>query len=270
MTSRSISCSVPYTGKPVANAFAIPTSNHANLAKTSEVQVVDTLLPPSLSDEGEPVGQNCSAALFSSDLAPQKQLLINYPSQENLQEIRNVHRKTADREISDLLDNDKLFSREQLLCRSQSVPLSRMVNPMFLMSSSPYTPLSSTSSSHFPSFPGFPKNLSPSVNPSTGSSIAPTPVPSEYNDFGSDYFLDGAEHQFLISDKDISPENIDNILHILEKDEDAQTPDPIYVRVDASNTANGKIIGVYSRDLSLNALQSRIVKFWMQQESNVY
>lgn len=71
---------------------------------------------------------------------------------------------------------------------------------------------------------------SQSFNPSTSSSVAPTPVPSEYNDFGpsigqeNTYLLDDAnfmsdEQQFLMTDKGITSENINNILTILDEEE---------------------------------------------------
>lgn len=151
---------------------------------------------------------------------PQKQLLINYPSQENLQEIKNVYQKSQppppDQEITELLHAGRHLSNEQLFYRSQSVPLHRMVNPMSLMS--PISTQQCLSSMHSQSF-----------NPSTSSSIAPTPVPSEYNDFGSSigqegtYLLDDTnfmsdEQQFLMTDKEITSENINNILTILDEE----------------------------------------------------
>lgn len=70
---------------------------------------------------------------------------------------------------------------------------------------------------------------SQSFNPSTNSSVAPTPVPSEYNDFGPSigqegtYLLDDTnfmsdEQQFLMTDKGITSENINNILTILDEE----------------------------------------------------
>lgn len=154
------------------------------------------------------------------DLVPQKQLLINYPSQENLQEIKNVYQKDQppppDQEITELLHSGRNLSNEQLfLNRSQSVPLHRMVNPASLMSpiSTQYC-LSTVQSQSF--------------NPSSSSSVAPTPVPSEYNDFGPSIGQEGAyllddnfisEQQFLMTDKEITSENITNILTILDEED---------------------------------------------------
>lgn len=163
-------------------------------------------------------GPPCTAFL---DLTPQKQLLINYPSQENLQEIKNVYQKgqppPPDQEITELLHASRHSSNEQLFYRSQSVPLHRMINPVSLMSPISAQHCLSTVQSQ-------------SFNPSTSSSIAPTPVPSEYNDFGSTvgqegaYLLDDAnfmsdEQQFLMTDKEITSENINNILTILDEDD---------------------------------------------------
>lgn len=162
-------------------------------------------------------GPPCTAFL---DLMSQKQLLINYPSQENLQEIKNVYQKDQppppDQEITELLHASRHSSNEQLFYRSQSVPLHRMVNPASLMSpTSAHHCLSTVQSQSF--------------NPSTTNSIAPTPVPSEYNDFGpsigqeSAYLLDDAnfmsEQQFLMTDKGITSENISNILTILDEED---------------------------------------------------
>ncbi|XP_029053747.2 uncharacterized protein LOC114881209 isoform X2 [Osmia bicornis bicornis] len=223
--SRSISCSMPYTNKN--DTFVVPTSGPDIIrqtsstpqlplisTKSSEVQVDSGTMQISVIPKKEGQGSQC-AAFLSSDLAPQKQLLINYPSQENLQEIKNVYRKSQpDQEISELFHNNKQFSNE--LYRSQSVPLHRMVNPALM---------SPISTQHcLPSF------QSHSFNPSTSSSVAPTPVPSEFNDFGSigqsegtsAYLLDDVDpnfisddQHFLMSDKEITSENITNILNIL-------------------------------------------------------
>lgn len=154
------------------------------------------------------------------DLTPQKQLLINYPSQENLQEIKNVYQKgqlpPPDQEITELLHAGRHLNSEQLFYRSQSVPLHRMVNPI----QSVISPISTQHS--------LSTVQSQSFNPSTSSSVAPTPVPSEYNDFGSSigqestYLLDDTnfmsdEQQFLMTDKGITSENINNILTILDE-----------------------------------------------------
>lgn len=225
--SRSISCSMPYTSKN--DTFVVPTSGPELVrqasstpqlplisTKSSEVQVDSNSTQISVTKrEGQ--GSQCTAFL-SSDLAPQKQLLINYPSQENLQEIKNVYQKNQpDQEISELFHNNKQFTNE--LYRSQSVPLHRMVNPALMSPISTQHCLSSFQSQSF--------------NPSTNSSIAPTPVPSEFNDFGSigqsegpsTYLLDDVDpnfisddQNFLMSDKEITPENITNILNILDEE----------------------------------------------------
>lgn len=152
---------------------------------------------------------------------PQKQLLINYPSQENLQEIKNVYQKSQppppDQEITELLHSGRNLSNEQLFYRSQSVPLHRMVNPASLMS--PISAQYCLSAVHNQNF-----------NPSTSSSVAPTPVPSEYNDFGSSIGQEGAyllddtnfmseQQSFLMTDKGITSENISNILTILDEED---------------------------------------------------
>lgn len=164
-------------------------------------------------------GSPCAAFL---DLTPQKQLLINYPSQENLQEIKNVYQKgqppPPDQEITELLHAGRHLNNEQLFYRSQSVPLHRMVNPV----QSVISPISTQHS--------LSTVQSQSFNPSTSSSVAPTPVPSEYNDFGpsigqeSTYLLDDTnfmsdEQQFLMTDKGITSENINNILTILDEED---------------------------------------------------
>ncbi|XP_033345633.1 DNA-binding protein RFX7 [Bombus vosnesenskii] len=226
--SRSISCSMPYTSKN--DTFVVPTSGPELVrqasstpqlplisTKSSEVQVDSSTTQISVTPKREGQGSQC-AAFLSSDLAPQKQLLINYPSQENLQEIKNVYQKSQpDQEISELFHNNKQFTSE--LYRSQSVPLHRMVNPALMSPISTQHCLSSFQSQSF--------------NPSTSSSIAPTPVPSEFNDFGSmgqpegpsTYLLDDVDpnfisddQNFLMGDKEITPENITNILNILDEE----------------------------------------------------
>ncbi|XP_077262842.1 uncharacterized protein LOC143897803 [Temnothorax americanus] len=208
--SRSISCSVPYTIK-TTDTFIVPTSSGAE--HTRQVLTVATTKSSEVVLKGPPY----TAYL---DLTPQKQLLINYPSQENLQEIKNVYQKgqlpPPDQEITELLHTGRHLSNEQLFYRSQSVPLHRMINPVSLMSPiSTQQCLSSVQSQSF--------------NPSTSSSVAPTPVPSEYNDFGSSigqegtYLLDDAnfmsdDQQFLMTDKGITSENINNILTILDEE----------------------------------------------------
>lgn len=226
--SRSISCSVPYTSKN--DTFVVPTSDPETLRQVSvsrsplvATKTSDTQVGHSQSVHVVPKrGQKC--APFLPDLDPQKQLIINYPSQENLQEVKNVYQKTqqTDQEISDLLHGEKELkfvdivpsAKEQFYCRSQSVPLHRMVNP---------TLMSPISTQNF---------LNPfrSFNASTSSSIAPTPVPSEFNDFGSIdaadnaiYLLDDVdanfmseEQQFLMTDKEMTSDNISNFLNILD------------------------------------------------------
>ncbi|KZC11557.1 DNA-binding protein RFX7 [Dufourea novaeangliae] len=225
--SRSVSCSMPYTSKN--DTFVVPTSGPELVrqtstpqmplisTKSSEVQVGGSTTQISVTSKREGQGSQC-AAFLSSDLAPQKQLLINYPSQENLQEIKNVYQKCQpDQEISELFHANKQFTNE--LYRSQSVPLHRMVNPTLMSPISTQHCLSTFQSQSF--------------NPSTNSSIAPTPVPSEFNDFGSigpsegtsTYLLDDVDpnfmsddQHFLMSDKEITPENITNILNILDEE----------------------------------------------------
>ncbi|KAF7379941.1 hypothetical protein HZH68_016889 [Vespula germanica] len=227
--SRSISCSMPYTGKN--DTFVVPTSgpelvrqvsmpqSPLTCTKSSEVQVGGSATHIAITSKQESQGSQCPPFL-ASDLAPQKQLLINYPSQENLQEIKNVYQRPqpTDQEISELLLGNKQFTTEQLFCRSQSVPLHRMVNPALMSPISTQQCLSSFQSHSF--------------NPSTSSSIAPTPVPSEFNDFGSigqpegtSYLLNDVDpnfisddQQFLMNDKEITSENITNILNILSEE----------------------------------------------------
>ncbi|XP_018055802.1 PREDICTED: uncharacterized protein LOC108692161 isoform X1 [Atta colombica] len=230
--SRSISCSVPYTIK-TTDTFIVPTSSGAEHSR--QVLTVATNKSSEVVLKGPP----CTAFL---DLTPQKQLLINYPSQENLQEVKNVYQKgqppPPDQEITELLHASRHLSNEQLFYRSQSVPLHRMVNPVSLMS--PISTQQCLSSVQNQSF-----------NPSTSSSIAPTPVPSEYNDFGSSigqegtYLLDDTnfmsdEQQFLITDKGIASENINNIFTIL--DEEGQPNLQILSEQTAEETLNNTIV----------------------------
>ncbi|KYQ47601.1 DNA-binding protein RFX7 [Trachymyrmex zeteki] len=230
--SRSISCSVPYTIK-TTDTFIVPTSSGAEHSR--QVLTVATNKSSEVVLKGPP----CTAFL---DLTPQKQLLINYPSQENLQEVKNVYQKgqppPPDQEITELLHAGRHLSNEQLFYRSQSVPLHRMVNPVSLMSPiSTHQCLSSVQNHSF--------------NPSTSSSVAPTPVPSEYNDFGSSigqegtYLLDDTnfmsdEQQFLITDKGIASENINNIFTIL--DEEGQPNLQILSEQTTEETLNNTII----------------------------
>lgn len=143
-----------------------------------------------------------------------------------------------DQEITELLHASRHLSNEQLFYRSQSVPLHRMVNPVSLMS--PISTQQCLSSIQSQSF-----------NPSTSSSVAPTPVPSEYNDFGSSigqegtYLLDDTnfmsdEQQFLMADKGITSENINNILTIL--DEEGQPNLQILSEQATEETLNSTIV----------------------------
>lgn len=232
--SRSISCSVPYTIK-TTDTFIVPTSSGAEHPR--QVLTVATTKSSEVVLKRPP----CTAFL---DLTPQKQLLINYPSQENLQEIKNIYQKgqppLPDQEITELLHAGRHLpiSNEQLYYRSQSVPLHRMVNPMSLMS-----PISTQQCLSLVQ--------SQSFNPSTSSSVAPTPVPSEYNDFGSSigqegtYLLDDTnfmsdEQQFLMTDKSITSENINNILTIL--DEDGQSNLQMLSEQTTEDTLNNAIV----------------------------
>lgn len=143
-----------------------------------------------------------------------------------------------DQEITELLHAGRHLSNEQLFYRSQSVPLHRMVHPVSLMSPiSTQHCLSSVQSQSF--------------NPSTSSSVAPTPVPSEYNDFGSSigqegtYLLDDTnfmsdDQQFLMTDKGITSENINNILTIL--DEEGQPNLQILSEQATEETLNSTIV----------------------------
>ena len=219
--ARSISCNVPCSeirnttfilpnnGSEETGQIYSPITSIAN--KTSRSQQI-TNIPPKL--------QSMPCTPFLSDITSQEpQLVINYPTQENLQEIKNIHQinQPTDQEISDLLHSEKQFTKEQLFNRSQSVPLHRMVNPALL----------SPISSHQPT----PTFLSHSFNPSTNSSIAPTPVPSEFNDFGSigtcdnsSYLIDvdslvSADQNFLIEGKEIIPDHLNNIFDMLNEGE---------------------------------------------------
>lgn len=225
--SRSISCSVPYTSKN--DTFVVPTSG----PDTRQVSVTRSPLVLTKSSESQ-VGQNVrlpkeNCTPFLTSLDPQKQLIINY--QENIQEVKNIYPETkniyqktqpTDQEISDLLHDGKQLklveisqaTKEQLYCRSQSVPLYRMVNPTLI------SPVSTT------------QFLTPfrSFNPSTSSSIAPTPVPSEFTDFYSIdapddamYLLEDTnfmsdDQQFLMGEKEMTSENINNFLNILNEE----------------------------------------------------
>ncbi|XP_066592993.1 uncharacterized protein [Prorops nasuta] len=225
--SRSMSCSVPvFTSKN--DTFVVPISSHDVIrhismqqsqltsTKSSEVQVGTNSTPIPVVHKQEETTQ-CPSFL-SSDLTPQKQLLINYPSQENLQEIKNVYQKNqpTDQEISELFHGNKSFVNDPLFYRSQSVPLHRMVNPALM------SPISTQQS--------LTNYQSQSFNPSAGSSVAPTPVPSEFNDFGTigqsegSFLLDDVgsnfiteDQSFLMGDKEMTPENITNILNILRE-----------------------------------------------------
>ncbi|XP_058810098.1 uncharacterized protein LOC131675208 isoform X2 [Phymastichus coffea] len=119
-----------------------------------------------LNNESLTFTNSCITHPFLSDLTSQEpQLLINYPSQENLQEIKNVSNKQfqpTDKEISDLLLNEKQlsFSKDQsLFYRSQSVPLHRMVNPALLS-------------------PILTHQLTPTPTPTPTPTLTPTPTPT--------------------------------------------------------------------------------------------
>ncbi|XP_031778491.1 DNA-binding protein RFX7 isoform X2 [Nasonia vitripennis] len=231
--SRSISCNVPFTSNK-NETFIVPTTGseinrhvHSPLAVNNKASQASQLGLQSLQQDPVPKSQNLPCAPFLTDLASQEpQLLINYPSQENLQEIKNVYQQQkhqpTDQEISDLLQSEsekQQFVKDQLF-RSQSVPLHRMVNPALL---------SPISSHHTPTF------LSHSFNPSTNSSIAPTPVPSEFNDFGSisqcdstSYLIEvdplvTAGQPFLMEDKEMIPDNLNNIFDMLNQDSEILT-----------------------------------------------
>ncbi|KAK0165999.1 hypothetical protein PV328_004462 [Microctonus aethiopoides] len=222
--SRSISCSAPFIiGKN--DTFVVPTSTNESTRQLSTTPL--PLMVPKSTTEVQSGGTvrlisektlACTSFL-ATDVNPQKQLLINYPSQENLQEIKNNYRKNqpADQEISELFNGVKPFTTTEHYYRSQSVPLHRMVNPTLM------SPISNPQSYHT-----FQNN---NFNHSSSSSIAPTPVPSEFNDFGSigqsdTYLLDEVDanfisddQQFLMEDKEISSENITKILNFLDEED---------------------------------------------------
>ncbi|XP_014215978.1 probable serine/threonine-protein kinase nek3 [Copidosoma floridanum] len=228
--ARSISCNVRSDNfivpicTPEMNGINRPP--HSPLAPLINNKASQATMPPVHSPLLE---QTCKAQTLPctpllSDLVTQEdQLLINYPSQENLQEIKNVYNRKpqpTDQEISDLLQSKRQqeYAKDQLFYRSQSVPLHRMVNPALL------SPIS-VAQQMTPNFQYH------SFNPSTNSSIAPTPVPSEFNDFSSicgpcdnsSYLLDplvsSADPDFLIEDKEMTPENLNNIFDILNEAE---------------------------------------------------
>jgi hypothetical protein len=250
--SRSISCNV---------ACSI-NRNNTSIMPTNDTELIRQVHSPlvSISNKASPTPQilqlvhsfedriqkpenlSCDTP-FLTDLAPQEaQLLINYPSQENLQEIKNIYQKDqpTDQEITDLLQSEKQqYCKEQLFYRSQSVPLHRMVNPAIL------SPISTQQlTSNF---------FSHSFNPSTNSSIAPTPVPSEFNDFGSvgpcnssNYLFDinplvTNDQHFLIEDKEIASENLSNIFDILNESEPEIISEDI---VDKEKVVNSNIITI--------------------------
>ncbi|XP_015110838.1 uncharacterized protein LOC107037033 [Diachasma alloeum] len=198
--NRSASCSASYSSRNDDTTFVVPTSGTSGISGKSSAEV-----------QVGPAGKALCSTFLSSDLNPQKQLLINYPSQENLQEIKNIHKraKPDDQEISDYFNGVKAHFGDNF-SRSQSVPLHRMVNPTLM------SPISLTSTP----YPGLYH-----FNASSCSSVAPTPVPSEFNDFGSTCLLDevdanfmGEDQGFLMEDKEISSENITKILDLLDED----------------------------------------------------
>ncbi|XP_011495126.1 PREDICTED: homeobox protein 5 [Ceratosolen solmsi marchali] len=227
--SRSMSCNVACSINR-NNTFIVPTSgselirqvNSPLISVSNKVSQAPQVLQlvHTYEDKLQRSDSLACDAPFLTDLAPQEaQLLINYPSQENLQEIKNIYQKhqPTDQEISDLLQNEKQqYCKEQVFYRSQSVPLHRMVNPAIL------SPISTQLTSNI---------FSHSFNPSTSSSIAPTPVPSEFNDFnsigpcnGSSYLLDvnplmTNNQHFIMEDKEIIPENLSNIFEMLNGEE---------------------------------------------------
>ncbi|CAG5092017.1 Protein of unknown function [Cotesia congregata] len=257
--SRSNSCNATYLSKNNSDAidttFRVPTStNETNKFlpstlvagesrtadkifgsnKAAQVQV-DTSNIGSITLGPDDNSKTLSCTSLLSDVNPQKQLLINYPSQENLLEIKNLNSKPtsankpttttttviskpADQEISELLNSVKQYnySNNENYCRSQSVPLHRMFNPTLM------SPISNQFYSNTNSF-----------NQSTSSSLVHTPVPSEFDDFVSitgqsdSYLLDQVDanfinddQQFLIEDKTISSENINKIFDLLDDDDD--------------------------------------------------
>lgn len=249
--SRSISCNVPYTNKN--ETFVVPENTRQVarsplvLTKTSDTQVRNQLL------------KDCSG--FPS-IEPQKMIGNYQDNQDNLRvhrevhleinqeinhevnheanhevnqvnhevnlepnqevKVKNIYKTQSDQEISELLNDGKqklevTQQTKELYSRSQSVPLYRMVNPTLI------SPVSTT------------QFLTPflSFNPSTSSSIAPTPVPSEFTDFYSIdapddamYLLEDANfmsddhQQFLMNDKEMSSENINNFLNILNEEQE--------------------------------------------------
>ncbi|XP_046613521.1 uncharacterized protein LOC124301930 isoform X1 [Neodiprion virginianus] len=254
--SRSMSCSTPYTNRN--DIFVVPTEItrpiSASQSPPSGGKLNDLQTPANatsvLAKVDEPQ-RPASSSILPTDFTSQKQLLINYPSQENLQEIKNSYQKTTkapDQEISELFHDEKNFTTEQLFYRSQSVPLRRMVNP---------TLMSPLSSQHYPIC-----FQSHSFNPSTSSSVAPTPVPSEFNDFGPIGHIDGGsfllndadgnimpnDDNFIIGDKEISTENLTNIFNIL----DSQSSQSLEI-LPEHNTSDEPIV---SNSLILNSLPS--------------
>ncbi|XP_048514001.1 chitinase-like protein PB1E7.04c isoform X2 [Athalia rosae] len=260
LLSRSMSCSTPYTNRN--DTFVVPTDvtrpisasqSPPDTAKLSDIQQAASSSQSAsvASKVDQPQGLQTSNFL-PTDLTPQKQLMINYPSQENLQEIKNANayqkHKLPDQEISELFHSEKQFTTEQLFYRSQSVPLHRMVNP---------TLMSPLSTQHYPiSF------QSHSFNPSTSSSVAPTPVPSEFNDFGPISHIDNGtfllnnadasiipeDDSFIIGDKEISPENLTNIFNIL----DSQSSQSLEI-LNEHHSGDAPIV---SNSLILNSLPS--------------
>lgn len=213
--SRSVSCSASYLSRNDDTTFVVPTSGTGivGVAGIPGVSIPGIPQKSSVDKQVGPSDKALCSTFLSSDLNPQKQLLINYPSQENLQEIKNVYKRTKpdDQEITGYFNGVKSHFGDNF-CRSQSVPLHRMVNPTLM------SPISSTSTPY--------QGLYHQFNASSCSSVAQTPVPSEFNDFGSTCLLDEVDANFieagegfLIEDKEISPENITKILNFLDEDD---------------------------------------------------
>ncbi|XP_011297413.1 uncharacterized protein [Fopius arisanus] len=218
--NRSASCSASYSSRNDDTTFVVPTSGTSGTSGLSGISGMSGIsgisgicsIPGKSSAEVQVGGGKTLCSTFlSSDLTPQKQLMINYPSQENLQEIKNIHKrpKPDDQEISEYFNGVKGTFGDNF-SRSQSVPLHRMVNPTLM------SPISSTSTPYQGLY---------QFQTSSCSSVAQTPVPSEYNDFEPSCLLDevganlmGEDQGFLMEDKEISSENITKILNFLDED----------------------------------------------------
>lgn len=253
---RSMSCNEART--PNRNdMFMVPTNGSETIRQVhSPLVAVSNKTSHSLHDlTYEP--PNLACVPFLSDLAAQKPLLINYPSQENLQEIKNAHQiQWPDREISKLLQSERQqYVKKQIFCRSQSVPLHRMVDPALL---SPIT-------THYLA----PSSLSHSFNPSASSSIATTPVPSESNDFSSigpcedsGYLLDvgplaSTDRNFLIENKELIEENLSYVFDLLDEEEPKIVPGHTTVKQTKITDSNSAMTDpLPNENLSNSILQS--------------